>query len=68
MDGLKLRSEGKTVHLPFYIPVQNVIDNAQPPEHLSCDWLSDPLAFGIYLFPLEIYRKMEELKKCRETA
>ncbi len=42
--------------------VDHFIDAQQPPMHLSCDWLRDPLALGLLIFPREIYRKMEELK------
>jgi hypothetical protein len=29
---------------------------------MSCDWLGDALQLGLILFPLSIYRKMEEFQ------
>lgn len=52
----------------FYVPVQYVIDSAQPPAHMSCDWLKITHLFRPLIFPLEIYRKMEELKQCKAKA
>ena len=41
--------------------VENVIAGGQPPIHLSCDWLTDPLALGIMFFPVWTYEKLREL-------
>jgi hypothetical protein len=41
--------------------VDNLIDGAQPPAHLSCDWLTDPLAHGIQVFPVRTYEILREL-------
>ena len=54
MDGI--------VRVPVYIALSDVIESAQPRVHHSCDWLSDPLAMGLLIFPLHIYEKMEALQ------
>lgn len=46
----------------FYVPVGAVLNTANAPSHLSCDWLKAPWPRGILIFPLEIYRKMEALQ------
>ena len=51
MDGLR-----------FYVPVQEVIEQAQPPAHMSADWLCDPLALGLMIFSLRVYERLRELK------
>jgi hypothetical protein len=48
--------------ISVYVPLVDEIQSAQPPAYLSCDWLGDALALGLILFPLSIYRKMEELQ------
>lgn len=50
------------IRIPVYVAVVEIIDSAQPPVYLSADWLKVPLPFGIMIFPLEIYRKMEALQ------
>jgi len=45
----------------FYRAVESIIDDASPRAHMSCDFLADPNVFGLVIFPLAIYRKMEEL-------
>ncbi|MCU1338831.1 MAG: hypothetical protein JWO19_4412 [Bryobacterales bacterium] len=42
--------------------VDNVIADAQPAAHLSCDWLSDPMALGLMFFPLATYERLRELR------
>ena len=42
--------------------VAHFIDAQQPPMHLSCDDLNDPLKFGLLIFPRFIYEKMNALK------
>jgi hypothetical protein len=41
--------------------VENVIAGAQPPMQMSCDWLTDPLAHGIQVFPVRTYEILREL-------
>jgi hypothetical protein len=43
----------------FYGAMKFAIDRAQPPAHMSCDYLDDPLGMGLLIFRLEIYRQME---------
>jgi len=46
----------------FYRAVDSVIDDSSPRAHMSCDWLENPEVFGMIIFPLAIYRKMEALQ------
>lgn len=62
MDGVRRQPKNAEIRVPVYIPLQDVIDQAQPHIHFSCDWLSDPLALGLLIFRLGIYRQMEELQ------
>jgi hypothetical protein len=55
---------------PFYLVtrahydrlVENVVAGAQPAVHMSCDWLTDPMAHGIQVFPVRTYEILRELK------
>lgn len=40
-------------------PVLDVIEDAQPPMHMSCDWLGQ---FDILIFPRAVYERIRELK------
>jgi hypothetical protein len=46
----------------FYRVVKNTIDQANPYCHMSCDFLSDPLAFGIFVFPVKVYETIRSLR------
>jgi hypothetical protein len=43
-------------------PLHEFIDDQQPLCHFCCDWLSNPLALGLIIFPLKIYEKMRQLR------
>jgi len=59
----------KRNQMTILIPIADVIENAQVPAHMSCDWWPrDPLAFGLVIFPLVVYRKMEELKHVQHSS
>ena len=51
----------RTVRVPVYVSVRDVIEEAQPSMAQSCDWLTDPIALGIMFFPLETYQRLREL-------
>lgn len=55
MDGIRVK-------IPVYVSIQDIIDEAQPLFYYSADWMRCPLPFGIVIFPLEIYQKMEALQ------
>jgi hypothetical protein len=57
MDGVK-----QEYSLTVRQPLDEFIDEQQPLRHFSCDWLSDPLALGLIIFPLKIYEKMRQLR------
>lgn len=44
--------------LTIRTPLLDVIDEANPPTYMSCDWLGDPLAFGLIYFPVWVYEKI----------
>lgn len=60
--------DGISDQLRIYVMVSDIIDAAQPPYYFSADWLKCPLPFGIVIFPLEIYRKMEALQHGRSDC
>lgn len=60
MDGVRYYRE--LISLPDFVA------EAQPLPWFSCDWIGDPLALGLAIFPLEIYRKMEALNACDNGA
>lgn len=41
--------------------VDHAIQLAQPPMHLSCDWIDDPMGLGLMFFPLHTYERLREL-------
>lgn len=43
-------------------PLSEFIDEVNPPVHLSCDFLGDPLALGLTLYPVIVYERIRELK------
>lgn len=51
-----------TITLRYQQPLSEFIDGINPPVHLSCDFLGDPLAFGIQIFPLRVYEVMNKLR------
>lgn len=50
------------MYVEFYDRLGGFIAQQSPRPHLSCDYLGNPLRMGIMIFPLAIYRKMEELR------
>lgn len=44
--------------LAIRAPVSDVVDEANPAIEISCDWLGNPLIFGILIFPPHIYEAM----------
>lgn len=42
--------------------VENVVAGSQPPLHMSCDWLRDPLRLGLQVFPVRTYEILRELR------
>ncbi len=61
MDGLVLISQENYDRL-----VDNVIEDAQPPLHMSCDWLGD--VPKIEIWPLIVYRRIEELRNANSSS
>jgi len=57
LDGVKI-----------WVSIADLIEQAQPPVHMSCDWLNDRLIFGIQIFRLEIYRQMEALQNVSPSS
>ena len=55
-------------HDDFYRAVESIIDDSSPRSHMSCDYLSDPNVFGLVIFPLAVYRKMEELRNAQHSS
>ena len=50
------------VTLTWRVPVADLIDEEQPRNPFRCDWIRNPLALGLLIFPLEIYEKMRQLR------
>lgn len=48
--------------------VDDFIDNEQPRPPFRCDWITDPLALGLVIFPLAIYEKMRQLKHVQDSS
>jgi hypothetical protein len=47
----------------FYGAVHIIIDEASPLTHMSCDYLSDPMAFGLVVYPPRVYETIRKLKE-----
>ena len=65
MDGIKVitHEEIRTSKDDFYREFSESINQAQRlwgDPSLGCDWLRSADAFDVFIFPLQIYRKMEE--------
>jgi hypothetical protein len=56
------------MYADFYKGLNGFIAQQSPRAHLSCDYLKNPLRMGVMIFPLAIYRKMEELKHGRDSS
>lgn len=57
-----MRHKQQTERVSFYVPVAELIDQASPATHMSCDWLTDPLGLGIQVFPVRTYEILRELR------
>lgn len=70
MDGLKIVTTRECRFTPdeFYEEMQTLIDGASPRPHMSCDFMGDRLAFGVLLFPVRVYEKIEELRNGRSSS
>lgn len=42
--------------------VEASVATSNPPWHRSCDWLRNPLALGLTLWPLCVYEKIRSLQ------
>jgi hypothetical protein len=42
--------------------------SANPPTHLACDWLDDPMGLGLVVYPPRVYEKIKELKHGRNSS
>ncbi len=57
MDGVKCKAGGPAHDLrSYFVPKENLTDLAvlmihteNPPLHMSCDWIRNPLALGLML-------------------
>ena len=52
----------------FYVVMQAHMNSANPPTHMSCDDLRDPMAFGLLLFPVRTYERLQELNHARNPG
>lgn len=65
MDGVRRkREEWLTVRMSL----QDHIDMENLPVHQACDWLGDPLVFGILIFSPQIYQAMHEEARRRANG
>ncbi len=61
MDGIVLISQANYDRL-----VDNVIEDAQPALHMSCDWLGHVPKIEIY--PLIVYGQIERLRNANSSS
>ncbi len=54
--------DGVEATLTIRQPVSEFFNQEQPRNPFRCDWISDPLALGLVIFPLAIYEKMRQLR------
>lgn len=47
----------------FYAVMAAHVNAANPPAHMSCDDLRDPMAFGLQLFPVRTYETLHRLNQ-----
>lgn len=47
----------------FYGAVHIIIDQASPRSYMSADFVADPMAFGLVIYPPRVYETIRKLKE-----
>lgn len=55
--------QDRLTELAFVLVMRN-----NPPSHMSCDWLRDPLALGLRMHSLKVYQTMEEINERNSSS